>query len=403
MKKRTYAILLSAAAVAALTTACSGKSSSPYKEYSQYVTLGDYKGLTVDRVVYTVTEEDVQNEIDNLLYSYSDTEEVTDRGVEEGDIVNIDYEGTIDGEEFDGGTEEDYELEVGTDSFVEGFDEQLVGMKTGETRDITVTFPEPYDGELDGKEAVFTVTVNQISALILPEYNDDFVKENTSYSSVADYESSLPEELQAANDQDSLSSACYDALSQIIENSTVGGYPDELFEETKKEVEAAYDETAQIFGYDSAADLFEDGYDLDEVTTEALTEKLVIYAIADKENLTVSDEEYDTYVDENVELYGYETKEEFEEDYGADSIKYDILYEKVLDFLGENTNFNDVTEEEYFGADEEDELTDEEGEEEVLELGADEVEALENSASASGSPDEDETSMESVDEEQEQS
>lgn len=356
MKKKALLVLIAAAATG-LLTGCQGKDS--YKDYAKYVKLGEYKGLEVERIVYTVTEEDIQNEIENLLYSYAETIDITDRAAEDGDLVNIDYVGKIDGVEFDGGSEEDCEVEIGSDSFIDGFEEQLIGMKTGETKDITVTFPEPYDGELDGKEAVFTITMNQIFELEMPEMNDAFVKENTEYLTVAELEQGYREELQTMNDEDSNSMAVYDALYMIMDDSTISGYPEELYTETKEELKASNEATAEMFGM-TIEELFGEDYNEDEAVLEYVNEKLVIYAIAEAEGLKVTDEEYQAYIDENLVFYGYETQEEFEKDYSPESTKYEILYEKVMDFLIENCKFIDVSEEEYSDGEFEEEFEDEE-------------------------------------------
>lgn len=375
MKKKA---LLTIIAVSVLTlTGCQSKGGG--NEYSKYVTLGDYKNLSVERIIYTITDEDIQDEIDGLLYSYAETNEITDRAAQNGDIVNIDYVGKIDGEEFEDGSEEDCEVEIGSETFIDGFEEQLIGMKTGETKDITITFPEPYDGELDGKEAVFTITMNQIYELIMPEYNDDFVKEYTDSATTAEYEASLMDELQESSNEDSNSMACSDALYEVIENSTFNGYPQELYDLTKSELETSNAETAEMFGLE-VSDLFGEDYDIDEATVEAVNEKLVVYAIADAEKLSVSDEEYNTYVAEIYELYGYESQEEYEKDYSPETTKYELLYEKVLGFLAENTTFNDVSEDEF--EDDEMEFEAEDYDDSAEDLSPEEVDSLEQEAVA---------------------
>ncbi len=377
MKKKA---LLGLLAVSVFTlTGCQGKSDDTGNEYAKYVTLGDYSDLNIERIIYTVTDEDVQDEIEGLLYSYAETNEITDRAAQEGDIVNIDYVGKIDGEEFEGGSEEDCEVELGSETFIEGFEEQIVGMEAGETKDITITFPDPYDGELDGKEAVFTITLNEIYELIMPEYNDAFVSEYTDSSTVEEYEAALKEELQEYNDEDSNSMACSDALYEIIETSTFGDYPQELYDLTKSELEASNEETAEMFGLD-VTDLFGEDYDIDEATEEAVNEKLVVYAIAAEQGLEVTDDEYAEYVGENYELYGYDSQEEYEEDYSEETTRYELLYDKVLEYLAGVITFTDVSEEEY-----EDEFDfeyeeDEDEDSEEEDLDPEEVDSLEQEA-----------------------
>ena len=334
MKKKLIFVLIGLTA-ASLFSGCGKKDG--YSEYAKYVTLGDYKGVEVERIVYTVTQEDVDMEIENLLYSYAETTEITDRAAQDGDIVNIDYVGTIDGVEFEGGSEEDCEIELGTDTFIEGFEDELIGMNVGETKDFLIKFPEPYDGELDGKEAKFTVTMNQIFQLDMPEMTDAFVKENTEYLSVAELEQGYLEELQKTNDEDSNSMAAYDALYLIMDDSTISGYPEELYEQTIAEMKASNEEIAEMFGM-TIEELYGEDYDEELAAIEYVNEKLVIYAIAEAEKLEVTNDEYDAYVEENLVYYGYETKEEYEAAYDKDTTKYEILYEKVMDFLIDTVN-----------------------------------------------------------------
>jgi len=141
---------------------------------ADYVTLGEYKGIEVTETTPTVTDDYVQSYIDYALQSNMVTTEVTDRAVQTGDFANIDYEGKIDGVAFEGGTDKGYDLEIGSGSFIDGFEDGLIGAEIGETRDVTVTFPESYpNAEVAGKEAVFTVTVNSIHTESLPELTDE--------------------------------------------------------------------------------------------------------------------------------------------------------------------------------------------------------------------------------------
>ena len=143
---------------------------------ADYVTLGEYKGIEVTETTPTVTDDYVQSYIDYALQSNMVTTEVTDSDVQTGDIANIDYEGKIDGVAFEGGTDKGYDLEIGSGSFIDGFEDGLIGAEIGETRDVTVTFPESYpNAEVAGKEAVFTVTVNSIHTESLPDLTDDMM------------------------------------------------------------------------------------------------------------------------------------------------------------------------------------------------------------------------------------
>ena len=335
-----FAVLLSVVSLAG----CGKKDENPY---SKYVTLGEYTGMTVDRIVTTISDEDVQNEIQNDLYADADFKEVTDRGAQDGDTVNIDYTGTIDGEEFEGGSDTDYDLELGSGTFLEDFESGIIGMKTGETKEISVTFPDEYDGTLDGQTAVFSVTMNSISEVILPDYNDAYVKENYGFDTIADFEASVKEDLQSQYDDDATYTACADALSMAVDNATFDGYPEDMYNTAKEQMESENQAFAEQLGIEWA-DLAGDDYDIEEDVLNNVHEELVVYAIAAKEKLEVTDDEFNTFVDDNWEMYEYDTKEDFLKDNSEEDLRYSLLYQKVLDFLGENNTFNDIDEDEYY-------------------------------------------------------
>jgi len=335
-----FAVLLSVVSLAG----CGKKDENPY---SKYVTLGEYTGMTVDRIVSTISDEDVQSEIQNDLYADADFKEVTDRGAQDGDTVNIDYTGTIDGEEFEGGSDTDYDLELGSGTFLEDFESGIIGMKTGETKEISVTFPDEYDGTLDGQTAVFSVTVNSISEVILPDYNDAYVKENYGFDTIADFEASVKEDLQSQYDDDATYTACADALSMAVDNATFDGYPEDMYNTAKEQMESENQAFAEQLGIEWT-DLAGDDYDIEEDVLNNVHEELVVYAIAAKEKLEVTDDEFNTFVDDNWEMYEYDTKEDFLKDNSEEDLRYSLLYQKVLDFLGENNTFNDIDEDEYY-------------------------------------------------------
>lgn len=366
--KKKYLFPLTVLLTASALAGCGKKDSS--ESYEKYVTLGDYTDMTIDRITTTVTDDDVQEEVQNDLYANADYKEVTDRAAQEGDTVNIDYTGTIDGVEFDGGSDSDFDLELGSGTFLSDFEDGVVGMKTGETKDISITFPEDYDGELDGKTAVFSVTVNSITEVILPEYNDAYVQDNYGFDTTAEFEASLKSDLQEQYDDDAQYTACADALTQAVDNATFDGYPQELYDDTKAQVESDNQAFAEQLGIEWT-DLVGEDYDIEDDVLSAIHEKLVVYVIADKEKLNVTDDELNTYIDDNWELYDYDSRDAFVEDYGEDTIRYSLLYDKVLDFLGENNTFNDVDADDYYSDEDfsdldEEDLTDEESDEEAM-------------------------------------
>lgn len=201
---------------------------------------------------------------------------------------------------------------------------------------------------VDGQTAVFSVTVNSITEIVLPEYNDAYVQANTDYSTTSEYEAAMKTDLQSYYDENSDYMAWTDALAEVVSSSTFDGYPEEMYDTAKTQMEEENAAFAEEMGMD-VSELFGEDYDIDTEVQDLIHEQLVVLSIAEKEKLTVSDEEYQEYVDSNWELYGYETSEDFIDDYGEDSIRYQVIYDKVLHFLSENNTFEDISEEEYYG------------------------------------------------------
>lgn len=342
--RRKLAFLTITILTAGILSAC-GESSSG--TYDKYMKLGDYKGVEVSKIKTEITDDDVQEQIDSILYDNSEQTEITDRACENGDMINIDFTGTVDGEEFDGGSGEDYDIYLGDGYFLEDLENGIVGMKTGEKKDITITFPEDYDEDLGGKEAVFSVTLNSIYEENTPEYNDEFVAKISDFSTVAEYEEDLKNSLMEEAESSNQETAAYDALAEVVANTDFSGYPDELYDECK----ASYDEMnamyAEMFGMDVSD--FESGEDETKAAVEEMVyEKMVITAIAEREKLEVTDEEYNDYLSSLAEEYSYDTPEEFEADYSKETIEEDLLTSKVLQFLLDNAKITEVTEDEYY-------------------------------------------------------
>lgn len=371
--------LLLAGGAAALLGGCGKKDA--IEDYSKYVELGPYTGLSVDRLVSTVTDEDLQEEIQAQLSYGADYSEITDRAAQNGDVVTISYVGTIDGEEFEGGSEEDAEVELGSELYIDGFEDAIVGMKTGEEKTFELTFPEPYDGELDGQTAEFTVTLNSIYEVVYPQYDDEFVASISDYDNVADYEAGLRQELESEYEEESLNMAREDALMQVIDASTFNGRPDDLYEQCKASLDADNQALMEAFGLDDISELYGGDYDPEDLITDNVNEHMVVSMIAKAEELSVSDEECTASIEEALPDSDYTTVEEFQENTDMDAYKYDLLRDKVLLFLQENNTFQEVSEDEYY-ADEEDL-----GDVEILDEDAD-AEAPDEDADAEA-PDED--------------
>ncbi len=311
------------------------------------ITLADYKGVEVD---CTVSDDEVQSEIDQLLSDNSTTKKVKKGTAKDGTTVNIDYVGKMDGTEFDGGSGEDYSLTLGSGTFITDLEDGIVGMKVGETKDVNVTFPESYSNtDLAGKDAVFTVTVNYIEKTITPELTDAFIKKNTEYKTISAYKKATKKEL-AQTKKDSASST---ALQTIIDNTSFDNIPASLQEAQKQQMDNYYRNQVTSYYGDStdfetalgSMGMTSDQYDsmLDSSAESTTKIILVVEAIAAKENITPDDEEINSYLEETVSAAGATVdsyREQYESYYGKaisfeDFSRTSYLYDKVLEFIND--------------------------------------------------------------------
>ena len=182
------------------------------------VTLGQYKGLEAERKDESVSDEDVDNELNSVRKRNARMIDIDDRAAEMGDTVDIDFDGYLDGERFDGGKAEGYSLELGSNSFVPGFEDQIVGMKIGEEKDIDITFPENYTPELAGKAVVFKIKLNGITTPELPELDDEFAKDVSEFDTLDEYKGSLRENLEKRRKDEAENDFRANVLKQAVNN-----------------------------------------------------------------------------------------------------------------------------------------------------------------------------------------
>ena len=270
-------------------------------------------------------------------------------------MVNIDYVGKVDGEAFDNGSATDQTITLGSSAYIDGFDDGIVGMKVGDTKDINVTFPEDYGQggddqakQLAGKPAVFTITLNYISETKMPKLNDKLVSEKTEYKTVAEYKEATRNKLV----EDKKKSAGQTAYGEVEQKAEVKKYPETLVESCKSQLDAYYKYTAKQYGY-SDFKAFLSAMQMDEATyndnllkaAQSIAKtQILAEAIAAKENITVTDEEIKAAIASVAEQAGQEEadlKKNFEDLYGqAITIeryyKVTLLTNKVIDFVGEN-------------------------------------------------------------------
>ena len=309
------------------------------------VKLGEYKGIKIKKVEYNVKDEDVKTEIDRFLDQNSFEEEVTDRAAQNGDVTVIDYSGSVDGVKFDGGTAEKQNLTLGSGMFIPGFEDGVVGMKIGESKDITVKFPEDYGAkDLAGKEAVFAVTLHEIKVKKLPELTDELVKDKTGEENVAAYEKSVREKLEKANNQRAERETEDNIVKAVTEKSEVE-IPDSLVE---REIDNMIQQTSYRLMYQGLK--FEDYLKYTGQTMEAYREgckdsakehvktQLVIDKILTAENIKATEEDIEAKLKEQAESVGkaYDEYVKTVNDRQRSYIENEVVIDKLFKFLKEN-------------------------------------------------------------------
>ena len=309
------------------------------------VKISSYKGMKIQEFAYTVKDEEVDAEIARVQDRNARKVDVTDRAAANGDIVNIDFVGTVDGVKFDGGEAEGFDLTLGSGQFIPGFEDQVVGMNIGESRDVNVTFPENYQAEnLKGKAAVFAVKLNGIKAKELPEVTDEFIKEATGSETVAEYRAKTLERLQAQADRRANDATENSILEAIAANAEV--------EIPQAMIEREIDGLVQKFEYQlmyqglklqeyldflkvTMAD-FRKNYE--EQATKNVKNQLIISQLIKDENIEATEEEVDAKVAEQAASVN-KTTEEYKKNMDPrqfDYIRSDIIITKLFAMLKAN-------------------------------------------------------------------
>lgn len=263
------------------------------------VELGQYKGIEVPRTDYTVTDEDVENEIKNRLQAAARTISVDDRPLQDGDTALIDFAGYLGDEQFEGGTAENHSLKIGSHSFIPGFEEQMVGMIKGEERELNVTFPEDYHAEnLAGKPVIFKVTLHDISYEEIPVLDDDFVQDTSEFNNVDEFKADIRAELEKTAEKNAQLKFENDAMQIAIDNAKVDIHPDIVEAEIDMQIKRL-EQQLEMYNIDLESYLSYEGITLEHLrddyrkgSLDALKSQYVIGAIIEAEQLTPSEENY---------------------------------------------------------------------------------------------------------------
>ncbi len=306
------------------------------------VTLGDYKGLTVEVEKQTVSDADIDARIDQDRAKVSSTEEVLDRPVEEGDSVNLNYAGTVDGVAFEGGTAENQSLTIGSHQFIPGFEEQMIGMCVAEERDLNVKFPEDYHAEeLKGKDAVFHVKVNSISRTVMPELDDDFAADVSDFSTFAEYRENIVKELTERAEKNNDAAVENALVEKATANATVD-IPPVMVERQVQAMLRDMERNMQRQGFTMDLFLKYTGQTREQLADsyrgqaqERVKVQLVIDAIRKAEALEPDEAELNAQIAEQAERMGMEL-EQFEKTLTAEQREYltdTAAVQKVVDLI----------------------------------------------------------------------
>ena len=323
--------------------------------------LGQYKGITVDYESQEVTEEDVQGALTYFAESMQQKTDVTDRPLKEGDTAIIDFVGTMDGEVFDGGSATGFELVLGSGSFINGFEDGLIGKNIGDSVSLDLTFPDPYYNNPDfaGKPVNFLVNINSAYEYVIPELTDELVSANSDYASVEEYSNAARAELEKQAKEYSDSKASNDIIKAVIDNATFGGQVDEEIAYEIQDCLDYYDTICQQqFGVSGAVyfgylwGITEQEYNamVEEESTMSVKYNAVLDEIAKVENLTVSDEEFENMFQSIfIDQYGFASKEEvfsqFGEEQANETIKGYVLHDKAEAIIMDSAVINNKPEE----------------------------------------------------------
>ena len=304
------------------------------------VTLGKYKGLEAPKAAAEVTDADVEAELNSTRKRNARMLDIDDRPAQLGDTANIDFDGYLNGERFDGGKAEGYALELGSNSFVPGFEDQVVGMKIGEEKDINITFPDEYTPELAGKDVVFKVKLNSLTTPELPELDDEFAKDVSEFDTLEEYKNSIRENLAKVRSERAEADFRNEIMRQAAENITAD-IPDVMIDEKVEDILRNY---ASQFGLRDNSTSLDDikkmmGID-DEMMENSIRpaalfqvkNDLLLDAVMGAEELADTDEAFAAYIEKTAQDVGA-TAEQLKQYFGEDFMRHEFRKELATDLI----------------------------------------------------------------------
>ena len=315
------------------------------------VKLGKYKGITLEKTTYKVTDEAVDNEINRMAERNARMVSVTDRAAKKGDVTVIDFEGSVDGVKFEGGTAENHELELGSGSFIPGFEDQVIGMKIDEVKDVKVKFPEEYfSKELAGKDAVFKVTVHEIKNKELPKIDDEFAKDVSEFDTLAELKADTKKKLQDEQDNKAKSELEENAVKAVSDDSEVE-IPSGMIE---LEIEGMAEDMNRRLSYQGVTfeqylqmigKTMEDfKNDNQEAAKTSSKMKLVLEAVYNDAKLNVEDKEVTDKLEELATMYGRDIEDLKKNEELVERVTESFKSEKAINYIIDNAKIKEVAE-----------------------------------------------------------
>ena len=309
------------------------------------VTLGKYKGIEIKKIEYNVSDEDINHELGHMQEKNSRLVSIDDREVQNGDTTVIDFEGSVDGIPFEGGKAENHELEIGSNTFIPGFEEQIIGMKIDEEKDIKVKFPEDYfSKDLAGKDAVFKIKLHEIKKKELPELDDEFAKDVSEFDTLAELKNSIKEKIEKENKDREKYETEEEAIKAVCDNTELdipSGMIETELDNMMKDMEGRLsyqglrlEQYLQMMGK-TEQDMRKE---LEEQATRSVKSRLVLEAIVEKEKLEASEDEVVNKIKEMSSKYGRDENEMLKNEQLKEYIKDSMKNEKAIDFIVKNAN-----------------------------------------------------------------
>ena len=309
------------------------------------IKLGKYKGVEVEKMDLEVSDEEIDDEIDQERNRNARTIEVTDRAVQADDIVTLDFEGFVDGEAFEGGKGTDYPLTIGSGAFIPGFEDQLIGFEIGKEGEVNVKFPEDYQAEnLAGKDATFKCTVKAIKCKELPELNDEFASDVSEFETVAEYRDGVKKKIAERKENEAKAKREDEAVKAVIEDAEME-LPEKMVETQQRQIVNDFAQRLQYQGMNMKQYMQYTGNTVEQLmeqvkpqAIERIQSRLVLEAVAAAENLTASDDEVNEELQKMADQYKMELDKvkELMGDKGVKNMREDLAVQKAAKFLVDN-------------------------------------------------------------------